>query len=169
MKKVLLLSIAILLLMPNIGRSQGERFKALFIYNFTKFLQWPENNRSGDFVIAVYGSTSMTNALKKITKGRKVGNQSIVIKKIQVNKPISDCLILYIPKDNSKYLSTILKKTKERHILVITTKPGLVEKGSCVNFVVKGGKLNFEMSLSNIESQGIKVRKSLTDLACKVY
>ena len=43
----------------NYAQVEMSRAQANFIYNFTKFFDWPQTEKSGDFVIGVLGSKSL--------------------------------------------------------------------------------------------------------------
>ena len=53
---------------------------ANIIYHFTKYIDWPENRKSGDFIIGVIGETPLFDELKKIIASKKALNQKIVIR-----------------------------------------------------------------------------------------
>ena len=43
-----------------------DKLKAVFIYNFTKYIQWANNDTSGTFKIGVIGDSEIIIPLKKI-------------------------------------------------------------------------------------------------------
>src|SRR5690606_24273145 len=56
--------------------------KAAFVYNFTKFIEWPAecfDSSDSAFVIAVADSTPMLQELQKAVRGRKVAGREIVV------------------------------------------------------------------------------------------
>ena len=80
-----------LILLSNALWAQDEMFKSLFIYNFTKNIEWPSGYNSGDFIITVIGSSPIILELKKIAKLKKVGTQTIVIKEVNDVSAIQKC------------------------------------------------------------------------------
>jgi len=53
-------------------------------------------------------------------------------------------------------------------VLIVSDSPGTIKDGSCINFILQNGKLNFEISKTNIEKQGLKVTANLLSLGIKV-
>jgi hypothetical protein len=53
-------------------KAQDEKFKAIFIYNFTKYINWPASE--GDFVINVLGDEAITREMGEIATKKTVGN-----------------------------------------------------------------------------------------------
>lgn len=44
--------------------------QSVFMYNFTRLIEWPAAYKSGDFVIGVIGSAEVFNELKNYTTGK---------------------------------------------------------------------------------------------------
>ena len=139
---------------------------SIFIYNFTKYINWPEEYNKGEFIIAVLGETDLSEEFSKMAKIKNVGNRRMVIKKYATVNDIEEkCHILFIPTKNSSLLSATLKKTKGQPTLIITHKDGLGRAGSLINFVSSSGKFRFELNLSALEKNGLKCAQQLKTLA----
>ena len=120
----------------NYSYSQTEALQAMFMYNFTKYFEWPTSYQSGDFVIGVLGDSPIIASLNAIAQTKKAGNQTIVIKKFSSATLIEKCNILYIVKDKSDALNEAKMKTNG-NTLIVTDKDGLGTKGANINFVLK--------------------------------
>lgn len=160
--------ICLLLLLGFFGLSntvaQNEKFKALFMYNFTKYIEWPAVQRQGDFVIGVLGSSSITSELETIAGKQKVGVQNIVVKTFSTVDEIENCQILYIPSSRSGLISPVVSKLSGRSTLIIADKSGMALQGAGINYVMDGDKLKYEINKKNIESKGLSVSNSLLSL-----
>ena len=51
----------------NSLKAQEEKYIGLFVYNFTKYFDWPIEAKTGDFTIQVLGHKSVYDELEKIT------------------------------------------------------------------------------------------------------
>jgi hypothetical protein len=142
--------------------AQDEKFKAIFIYNFTKYINWPASE--GDFVINVLGDDAITREIEEIATKKTVGNAKIKISKILVPSDIKDCNILYVAAGKTDLLIEIFLIAKKNNILVITEKANSCKNGSCINFISKDGKLTFEISKANIDVCGLEVSSDLLKL-----
>ena len=166
-RKILLLFLTVVTILP-LARGQDEQFKALFMYNFTKYLQWPTNKEQGDFVITVLGNSPIVNELKTIAQKKKVGTQNIVVLKANSIAECSNCNILYIPNNKQVPVDDIQNQLAGKGILVITDAPGMAKSVSGINYVKQDGKQSFEINKVHIESQGIKVNTQLISLGIRV-
>lgn len=145
--------------------SQAEKLQTVFIYNFTKHIEWPESYRQGDFVIGVLGNAAIVEELEELAKNRRVGGQPIVVKKYRDVSEIGKCHILFIPENRSADIGSVLSALKNGSTLIITDKKGLATAGAAINFVVEGNKQKFELNKKNATKYGLKVSSDLERLA----
>jgi hypothetical protein len=148
------------------AKSQDEKLKAIFVYNFTKYVNWPQ--RSGNFVITVIGKSPIYAEIMSIASKKNVGNSVIEVRTVNVPEEVTESQIVYIPTSKNNALSVIKEKALERHFLIITEKPDACKAGSCINFVNKDGRLSFEISKINMESYGLGISSDLLKLGTVV-
>ena len=144
---------------------QKERFEAIYIYNFTKKIEWPKQVNTGDFIIGILGSSKIIPELKKVAKAKKVGSRSIIVKEFSGVSEIENCHILYIAPGESNKLANAKDKLGNSNTLFITDKKGMAKSGSAINFIEKNGKLKFELNKRNATEQGLKISADLEKLA----
>ena len=165
MKKLNQFLLIFILLISINAKAQDYKFHSVFIYNFTKYIQWPSAYQNGDFVIGVLGKSEITENLQKMAEIKTVGSQKIAVSQFNNVPEISKCHILFIPSSNSNELENVLAKIGNQPTLIITERPGLGKKGSGINFVLQSGKWKFELNKSAIESSELKVSGELAKLA----
>lgn len=152
----------------NVTIDTNAKIKAVFIYNFTKYIEWPQSYKEGEFTIGIIGETSLYSELIKMTETKKVANQTLEVKKYSSPEDVSKCHILYVSKDNSSNLAEIIKKLKNNSTLLVTEENGLMDKGAGINFIIKDNKQKFELNKSNVERYKLKVSSNLEALAFTV-
>lgn len=153
-----------LLLFHNVSMAQDEKFKALFVYNFTKYIEWPTTKQSGDFLIGVLGESSIIDELKSFTSKKTVGSQAIKVEKILSAGDYAKCNIIVITAKASSQTQEVVEKIKGKGVLVVTDKQGLANEYSGINFIKIDGQQNFEISQAHLADQGVKISKSLLSL-----
>jgi hypothetical protein len=144
--------------------AQDEKFKAIFIYNFTKYIEWPKEQESSEFIIIVLGNNSIVPELKNIAGRMKVGSKPIIIKYAQTFSAVTSANIVFIAKEMTGELPGLIESLNSKHILLITEKTNACNLGSAINFTQKNGNLNFEISPANILKAGLKVNSQLFTL-----
>jgi hypothetical protein len=147
------------------GMAQNYKMHTVFIFSFTRYIQWPSTYNGGDFEILVLGDSPIVEELKSMAQVKKVGDRPIKITKINSPSEIRKCNILFIPASKSEKIDEVLGKVTTQSILVVTEEPGLGAKGSNVNFIIKEGKLAFELNQGAASKQGLKISNELSRLA----
>jgi hypothetical protein len=138
---------------------------SMMVFNFTKYVQWPDHTATGEFVIGVIGNTEVFNTLQTWYGGKPRGSKTYVIKKFSNASEVTDCHVLFIDKSKSGEFEGVNNKVKGKGTLVITDKNGLGEKGSAINFKTIDNKLKFELNQKAIEASNLKVSSSLSSMA----
>ena len=160
-------------LVTGLGSLQAQpdpnaRFKALFIYQFTKYIEWPASYKSGDFVIGIVGESDVVKHLNTMASTKKAGSQNIKIVKYNSAAEIGKCHIVFLTKSKSSEFSAALSKTNSNNTLLITEQAGLARKGSDINFVILDNRQKFELNKSNCSKSGLNVSAGLVQLAIPI-
>lgn len=149
-----------------LGLAQDYKLHPVYIYSFTKYVIWPDASKTGDFEIAVLGESPIIKELNTMASLKKTyDNRTIKIKKIESVSDLGNSHVLFIPASRSKNLSDILGKVGSQSVLLITEEAGMAQKGSNINFVIKDGKLAFELNQATLAKQNLKAANELTRLA----
>lgn len=147
----------------------NARIKSVFIYNFTRYIEWPADYKSGNFVICLYGNnTTMLTELNNMAKTKTVGTQKIEVRNINSLDAIGKNHILYVTPDVTTPLKDIIAKLKGKSTLLVTEKPGQAKEGSAINFIVVDNRQKFELNQGNASKYNLKVSSSLVALAIPV-
>ena len=162
MKKASVVLIGLLMIIVSFQSAwaQKEKYHSIFIYNFSKYVKWPDAQNSGKFVIAVLGTSAIQKDLRAMAAVKQVNGMEIEVKQFNTLKDLPDCHILYISATESGKIDQVISKTGKRPILIVTDQPGLTKKGAAINFVEVEGKIKFELNQRNAETRGLKVAKS---------
>ncbi len=166
MKKALIIWIALIYMMPAFCQTSIPKAQSLFIYNFSRLIEWPANARSGDFVIGILGSSGeIGTELMAYMKGKKVGTQEIQIKVFKTTAEIQACHILFIPFTKTKQIAEVVTALNGKYTLIITEKSGALTEGAAINFVILDDKMKFEIKAENAARYGIKFSAKLQEMA----
>jgi hypothetical protein len=128
-------------------------------------IQWPEEERKGDFEILVLGDSPVLKELEKMAEKKKLGERIIKVTKIKSITEFTKAHILFLSTDQSGQLNAVLGKLGGTTTLLISDQPGLGAKGSDINFIVREGKLAFELNQNAIGKHKLKSAAELNKLA----
>lgn len=158
-----------LLVFATGGVSAQERptheIHAAMVYNFIKYVQWPNEGESGEFVVGVIGDDNVFNTLKQWYDGKPKGSKKYVIRKLSAATEAAECSVVYVGKSKNRDFDVIKTSTTGKSILTITDGSGMGQKGSCINFKVVEGKLKFELNQAVLGGASLKVSSQLSSMA----
>jgi len=139
--------------------------QSTIIYRFTKYIDWPANKKSGDFIIGIVGDSPLYDDLKNFLNNKTVGNQKIVVTKMTAAMSYVNCHIVFVSEEESGNLKKIASVTAGAPVLIITEYNGLAHKGACINFITLNDRLKIEINKKNVEQRNLHIASELLDLA----
>jgi hypothetical protein len=139
--------------------------KAGFIYNFAKFVEWPDgsfHNDSNSFTIGVISNHSESDVFFSLD-GKTVGGKKVVVKKYEQVKgnPLEHCHILFIDFTDPALIREGLMKVKDRSVLTVGQAAGFTKEGGIINFFTEKGSLRFEVNLGAAERSKLRLSSQL--------
>lgn len=162
-------TLAILAMFSMSAMAQTEKplyeIHAAMIFNFLKYIQWPDEGAGGEFVVGVMGEDDVFNTLKGYYDGKPKGSKKYVIKKLSDASEASACSVVYLGKNKGKEFDNIKNAVTGKSVLTITDSFNLGKKGSCINLKVIDGKLKFEINQASVSAASLKVSGQLTSMA----
>lgn len=159
----LLVLLLVLCILPAVA--QNYKMHSVFVYSFTRYVIWPDAYNTGDFEIMVMGDSPIIEELRTMAQTKKVGDRTIKVTRISAPAEIKKCNMLFVSAASSALIPEVMEKVNTQSILVISEEPGAAQKGSDINFIVKDGKLAFELNQASVNRQGLKVSNELSRLA----
>lgn len=142
--------------------------KSMFIYNFIKYVEWPEAQKTGDFKVIILGDKDLYQMMNSTYAGKDFNGQKLVFSYVDNFSGVGTCHILYIAPEFSSDLSKNSSKLRKNKTLIVTDKGGLLYDGSVINFTASNNKLAFEISKSNAELVPLTIGPALLKLATSV-
>jgi len=169
MKKVLVTLLALVFCTGAWAQERAiHEIHAAMLYNFIKYIQWPNEAEGGEFVVGVMGEDDVLNTLKTWYDGKPKGSKKYVIKKLSSAAEASTCQVVYLGKGKNREFENIKNNVTGKSVLTITDGNGLGKKGSCINFKVIDGKLKFELNQATVSSSNLKVSGQLSSMAIMI-
>ena len=141
--------------------------KAVFTYNFAKFVDWPAGSFKGNaspFVITVLGSGKQAETFETIS-GQTVKNRKVEIRNVTRVEDIGDSHILFVCATEQKHIKEIINLVTSRGILTISDIEKFVQTGGIIRLVMVGDKIRFEINLHAANRSGLRISSRLLKLA----
>lgn len=142
--------------------------KAAFVYNFLKFVEWPASRfgeTNGPLVIGVVGQSPIMVELEAAVRLRTVNGRPLVVKAVKRPQDAGTVHLLFFPASEDIRLDDLLPTLAGSGVLTVGESAAFADQGGIINFVLKDGKLRFEINMDSAELAGLKVSAQLQKLA----
>lgn len=161
-RKIIVIAVLLFVSMRMMG--QEENYISLYLLNFTRYIEWPEEERKGNFVIEVLGHESVYEKLKEISEGKMAGNQPIEVRNYMSADEMGTPHILFVGHWQSRQIKDVVAKLEGRSTLLVAENTGMLDQGATINFVIRDGKIQYEFKKENALSRGLNVSSRLWQL-----
>jgi hypothetical protein len=142
--------------------------KALFIYNFTKYVEWPIEKDPAHIVIGFYGPSAVIDELKKICVNKKVKDRNVEIRQANDVSEAEKCDIFFIPQNENSVFKYLNDQLQGKGVLIVTEEKGMAQKGAAINIIEQDNKIRFELNENSVKQAGLKISSQLLSLAIKI-
>jgi hypothetical protein len=142
--------------------------KAAFIYNFTKFTDWPPGAFSSPrapIVIGILGEDPFGQTMDDLVRGETVRERPLVVKRLRAGNDLRSCHILFISQSEKERLPAVLSQLKGSPILSVADLAGFAEQGGMVNLLLANKTVKIEINQAAAEQAGLQISAKLLKLA----
>ena len=160
-----------LLVSLSTGLAQGEesleyKIKAAYLYNFTKFITWPD--LPGEtFNICLVGEDPFQDLLDNLAN-KTAQNKPVRIVRYSSITQVRNCQILYIDNTGSSLNAAIpnaLLAENIKHSLTVSSQPGFAESHGMIGFVLEQEKVRLHINLKNLKQSGLGISAKLIEVS----
>lgn len=130
--------------------SNEYQLKAVFLFNFAQFVEWPAHAfRAADapLVIGVLGEDPFGAYLDELVRGEKIGPRPLIVRRYKRAEDITECHMLFISPSEAGALEKILPSLKGRSLLTVSDADGFMRQGGMVRFVTENGKIRLKINV----------------------
>lgn len=157
---------ALLLILAGVAGAAAPvseyQLKAVFLFNFAHFVEWPPAERPGDnapFVIGVLGKDPFGSQLDEIVRGEIVGRHPLAIERYPDVARLRNCQILFIPSSELTHLDEILVALKGRSVLTVTEGPA--PRGVVIDLLKEDNRIRLRIDLDAARAGNLTISSKL--------
>jgi hypothetical protein len=146
----------------------GEyQVKALFLYNFMNFVDWPADSSihsSPTINVCIIGEDPFENSLDDI-RDKTVKDKKLAIRYYRPYDEPKGCHLLFIPAAEKRHLAHILKSVGEANVLTVGDTEESARQGAIIGFYIEQKKVRFAINIEAARRAGLKISAKLLKLA----
>lgn len=140
------------------------KVKAGYLFNFAKFVEWPESsftNASAPFVVGLVGEDPFGTLLEEALAGRNVNGRTFVIRQFGPQEDLSHCHILFVSRSEKARLANLLEGLRGRAVLTVGEHDRFGQLGGMINFNLMSGQVKLETNPEAALAAGLKISSKL--------
>ena len=138
------------------------------MFNFLKFVQWPEDafqDALAPIVIGVVGDDPFGEALPQVVVGKTVQGRDLVIRKYRVGEDLRGSHILFIGASEKKRLPHLLASLQGTSVLTVAEMDHFIESGGMIQFLMEDGRVRFAIDIGAAGRARLKFSSKLLSIA----
>jgi hypothetical protein len=142
--------------------------KLAFLYNFTKFVEWPSDSFRGPeapLVICIVGNDPFSSSIEGELRSRNVGSHPIDVRTLRASDILSVCHMVFVPVTAEDQAAKVIRVLKGSSTLTVGETKGFAARGGMIDLMAEGNKLHFEVNLLAAERAGLKISAKMLALA----
>lgn len=150
------------------GALPEYQVKAVFLYNFTQFVEWPANafpEPNTPLVIGILGQDPFGQYLDETVKGEKVNEHPLIVKRFRTIDEIRQCHILFINVSEKNELAAIFENLRSQNILTVGDAANFSKQGGIVRFFNEKNKTRIRINLEAAKNADLTISSKLLRLA----
>lgn len=147
--------------------SKEYQVKAVFLFNFTQFVEWPTDSfqdPTSPLVICIIGEDPFGSYLEKIIDGEKVAQHPLTIKHVSSIEEIKDSHILFINTTGNQ-MKEILSSVKGQHILTVSDANNFAKNGGVIRMYTEERKIKIRINLTAAKANQLTISSKLLRIA----
>jgi hypothetical protein len=168
---VLIVAISLCLLnQADCGAQSATEYqvKAAYLFNFLKFVEWPEappREVQTKWVIGVIGTSPVGDESLKLAESKNVLGRELEVKTFKPTENLRGCNILFVSDSEKKRLPAILASLRGSSVMTVADMDHFIDVGGMVQFVVENERIRISIDVGATGRARLKISSKLLALA----
>lgn len=146
------------------SEQREEQFKAAYVFNFVKFVEWPPAAMSDTLTVCFLGGEGVYEALSANIEGKRVGARQLLARQLQPSATTDGCNALYVDAAMAAGQPAVV----EQPVLTISDAERFVLHGGIIELFTENHRLRFLINVDNAHKAGLRISSDLLKLAAGV-
>lgn len=142
-----------------------------FLYNFTKFVEWPADrfgSATDPIVLGIFGDSFVQEELAAVVSGRKVNGRELVVRRVVTLAEVTSAHVVFVGVAEEPRFADVWRGMKEGAVLTVGESAAFLDDGGVIRFVLEAGRLRFEINIPAAQRARLKISSQLQKLAAAV-
>jgi hypothetical protein len=142
-----------------------------YLYNFTRFIEWPRGGPGRSFVIGVLGDPELAGALEVLEReGREADGRPIEVRQLAGPEGTDGVDVLFLGRAANRQVELVVQRTAGLPVLLVGDTAGHAGRGVAIELFRKpdvfgrSERLRFRIDPSALKGRGLVVSAQLYDV-----
>jgi hypothetical protein len=171
------LLLAFLMLWASTALAEGPtvseyQVKAAFLYNFIKFIEWPDKAFSlpaDPIVVGLLGDDPFGTVLDETLAGKSVQGRPLKVVRFPKLAAVERCHVLFVADSDPDHINAVVEREGRSPVLTVGELPGFIDLGGMIGFDVEARRVRFDVNLKALRAAGLKPSSQLLKVARSVH
>jgi hypothetical protein len=144
--------------------SNEYQLKAVFLFNFTQFVEWPREafvDPDEPLIIGVLGADPFGPYLDQTVQGEKINGRAIEVRRYRSVAEIQACHVLFISQSETPRMRDILSRLRTRSILTVGDSDNFAQHGGIIRFYTDKGRIKLRVNLDSAKEARLTISSKL--------
>jgi hypothetical protein len=141
--------------------------KAVFLYNFTKFTDWPADAipPAAPIELCIIDAPDVADALKSVANGHAIGDHPLVVRRATLDGGLRGCHLIYASGLDQRGCLALLNAVRGLPVLTITDNEAFAELGGGANLFLDHDRIRFSINVGATQRARVTISSQLLALA----
>lgn len=156
--------------MAETATSKEYALKAAFLYNFAKFVSWPEQRSASDspVLFCVVGDDPFEGRLAAVLRGRSLDGSPLEVLHLTDATDARRCHVAFVASSETCMASSALSALEGTPVLTVGETQAFSDAGGMIRFRIEDNRVRFDVNMAAARAEGIEISSKLLSLARKV-
>jgi hypothetical protein len=144
--------------------STEYELKAVFLFNFAQFVEWPASAFSGPedpITLCVLGPDPFGAELDAILQGERIEGRPLIAQRFETATQIRNCHLLFVNQSSAADLRKTLDALKSRPILTVGESEAFTSAGGMIRFFTEGNKVRLLVNPRAADEANLRLSSKL--------
>jgi hypothetical protein len=151
--------------------SLERNVKAAFLYNFTRFVQWPAaafEEPEDPVHVCVVADAGFERAIDEVLANERVSGRPLTRLSPREVEATRGCQVLFVARSAQSRAAAILASARTRPVLTVGDADDFLQRGGIIGFVIEDGRVRFDVDLARARANGLTISSRLLQVARRV-
>lgn len=173
-KRHVAVTLALLLLLPVRSAlcdpSAGQEYvlKAVFLYNFCRFIDWPDrafDSPDQPMIIGVIGDNPFGGLIEETVKGEMLRGRRIRVEYYRRPSDIGRCHVLFVGASEMHRADDIIAAVAGRSVLTVGETEAFLERGGMVALTADQNRVRLQINPARLRAENLAASSKLLRVA----